>query len=92
MVWTLLIAVIVLGCVYGFYLLINERLKRMETRMDLLTGKIASLEKGVDVQEPEINRKLRGLMKNGETVKAVREARKALGLSLLEAKQYVDGL
>ncbi|TSJ63524.1 hypothetical protein FPQ13_09135 [Allobacillus salarius] len=35
---------------------------------------------------------MRVLLKEGKEVQAVKEVRQAFGLSLLEAKQYVDGL
>ena len=45
-----------------------------------------------EIVEPAINDELRKLMAQGKTVEAVKEARQAFGLSLLEAKQYVDSL
>lgn len=46
----------------------------------------------VNVPEHPINETLRELLKEGKKVQAVKEARQVLGLSLLEANQYVDGL
>ncbi|TWT04688.1 hypothetical protein FQV28_08790 [Planomicrobium sp. CPCC 101079] len=91
-VWIIPIAGIVLGAVYGFYLSVNGRMKMLELRIENLNERILQITKGEGGREPEVNNLLRELMEQGETVKAVKEARKALGLSLLEAKQYVDAL
>lgn len=65
----------------------DARLKRMEDRLQLITK-----EMGIIDREPEINKELRQLMEEGKTVTAVKRVREAFGLSLLEAKQYVDKL
>lgn len=92
----LLLAVIIAAAIvvfiYSLFSTINERMKAMEKRMKVLEQKIAALTADGNVGEPEINGELRRLVGRGETVKAIKEARKALGLSLLEAKEYVDNL
>ncbi|MBJ8029319.1 hypothetical protein [Bacillus cereus group sp. N21] len=65
----------------------DARLKRMETRLELITKQM-----GIGEVEPEINNELRQLVKDGKTITAVKKARKAFGYSLLEAKEYVDSL
>ncbi|PGS03769.1 hypothetical protein [Bacillus pseudomycoides] len=65
----------------------DARLKRMETRLELITKQM-----GIREVEPEINNELRQLVKNGKTITAVKKAREAFGYSLLEAKKYVDSL
>ncbi|AIK40417.1 MULTISPECIES: hypothetical protein [Bacillus] len=65
----------------------DARLKRMETRLELITKQM-----GIREVEPEINNELRQLVKDGKTITAVKKAREAFGYSLLEAKKYVDSL
>jgi len=59
----------------------DARLKRMETRLELMTKQM-----GIREVEPEINNELRQLVKAGKTITAVKKAREAFGYSLLEAK------
>lgn len=39
-----------------------------------------------------INNELRQLIQEGKEIKAIKKVRETLGLSLLEAKQYIDAL
>lgn len=85
--YLLLTAVIVLGIFYisGQLNNIHTRLKRTEAKLDQIT-------KHMELPEHEINEELRQLVKDGDTIKAIKKAREVLGLSLLEAKNYVDSL
>ncbi len=65
----------------------DARLKGIEDRLQVITK-----EMGIVEREPEINKELRQLVEEGKTVTAVKRVREAFGLSLLEAKQYVDKL
>ena len=46
----------------------------------------------MDLPENPVNKELRQLINEANDVKAVKKARETLGLSLIEAKQYVDAL
>ncbi|HDX9579186.1 TPA: ribosomal protein L7/L12 [Bacillus pseudomycoides] len=83
----LLIALIVFGILYISDHLnrINKRLKRTEDKLDQIT-------KQIEIPEHTINDELRQLVTDGEKIKAIKKAREVLGLSLLEAKNYVDSL
>lgn len=85
--YLLLTAVIVLGIFYisGQLNNIHTRLKRTEDKLDRIT-------KHMELPEHEINEELRLLIKDGDKIKAIKKAREVLGLSLLEAKNYVDSL
>lgn len=50
------------------------------------------LSKQMDPPENPVNKELRQLINEANDVKAVKKARETLGLSLIEAKQYVDAL
>lgn len=64
---------------------LEGRIKRMQSTLDQLT-------KQAGLPEHPINNELRKLINEGEDVKAIKKAREALGLSLLEGKEYIDQL
>lgn len=64
---------------------LEGRIKGLEYTLDQVTNE-------VELPEKPINDELRKLLKEGEDVKAVKGVREALGLSLVEAKKYVDAL
>jgi len=65
---------------------VNEkRLKNIRVTLDQVA-------KVIDIPEHPINNQLRILLKEGKEIQAINEANTVLGLSLLEAKQYVDEL
>lgn len=78
--------------IFLFITTVSSKLNSLETRVKSLKVTLDQVANQVDVPEQPINDKLRKLLKEGKEVKAVKEARKVLGLSLLEAKQYVDKL
>ncbi|MBR7554091.1 hypothetical protein ACFFJI_04925 [Allobacillus sp. GCM10007491] len=87
--------IIIGGLVVIIFLLIttvSSKLNFLETRIKSLKFTLDQVTSHVDVPEHPINEKLRVLLKEGKEVQAVKEVRQAFGLSLLEAKQYVDGL
>lgn len=71
---------------------ILSRINSLENQVKSLRGIVNQVAKQVDVPENPINDRLRELLKEGKDVQAVKEAREAMGLSLIEAKQYVDEL
>ncbi|PEJ53291.1 hypothetical protein CN692_21325 [Bacillus sp. AFS002410] len=75
-----------------FMLSITNRLNALEKRLKYISTKLDLVAAQVKVPEHPINDELRKLKQDGEIIKAVREARNVFGLSLLEAKQYVDNL
>ncbi|MBO1628482.1 hypothetical protein COE15_16170 [Bacillus cereus] len=64
---------------------VTKRLKRTEDKLEQIT-------KLMGISEHVINEELRQLVKDGEKIKAIKKAREVLGLSLLEAKNYIDSL
>ncbi|MEG0440603.1 MAG: hypothetical protein RR587_15320 [Solibacillus sp.] len=64
---------------------LNSRVKGLEYTLEQIS-------KLVDVPESPINNELRQLLKECNDVKAVKRVRETLGLSLIEAKQYIDVL
>ena len=87
--------IIIGGLVVIIFVLIttvSSKLNSLETRIKSLKFTLDQVANQVDVPEHPINKKLRRLLKEGKGVQAVKETRQVLGLSLLEAKQYVDDL
>ncbi len=83
---------LVLGGAAAAYLLLNERVKAVEVRMKHMMKRIEQMEAEAGYEEPAINEELRRLIAEGQEIRAVKAARVAFGYSLLEAKQYIDGL
>lgn len=64
---------------------LDGRIKGMKYTLDQIANKI-------QIPEKPINDELRKLIEAGNDTKAIKLARETLGFSLVEAKQYVDGL
>ena len=84
------IVIVSLLLVICIYLL--STVSKLNSRVKVLEYKLAQLSNQTDVPESLINNELRQLLNEGNDVKAVKRVRETLGLSLIEAKQYVDGL
>lgn len=84
------IMIISLLLVIFIYLL--STISKLNSRVKVLENKLKHLSNQTDVSESPINNELRQLLNEGNDVKAVKRVRETLGLSLIEAKQYVDGL
>ncbi|ANS74522.1 hypothetical protein AWM70_07935 [Paenibacillus yonginensis] len=65
---------------------------QLEGRIKGMQYIINQLTKQVEIPELPINEDLRKLINEGEDVKAIKKTREVLGLSLLEAKAYIDQL
>lgn len=89
MEYTLLSGFLVLAfIILVLYLKVND----LEKRIKAMTRSLDQLAKQSDIPENPINNELRKLIKEGEDVRAIKRAREALGLSLLEGKEYIDEL
>lgn len=71
---------------------IDSRINKIDKDIKGIKYTLDQISKQVDVPENPINKELRQLINEANDVKAVKLARETLGLSLLEAKQYVDAL
>jgi len=81
----LFIAMFLLGIGLLFYsklAMIEERVKRQDRLLERLL-------KHMEIETP-VSEEVLALLRKGKEVQAVKEARERFGLSLLEAKQYVD--
>lgn len=87
--------IVIGGLVIIIFMLITTvttKLNSLETQIKSLKFTLDQVANQVEVPEHPINDELRKMLKEGKEVKAIKEARQILGLSLLEAKQYVDKL
>lgn len=71
---------------------VSSRINSLENEVKGLRNLLNRMAQHMDMPEHSVNERLRELVKDGRRVQAVKEAREAMGLSLVEAKQYVDGL
>ena len=78
---------ILIMVIYVFFTVI-----KLENRLKGITSTLEQISKHMDLPERPVNAELRDLIKDGHEVKAIKKARKAFGLSLVEGKQYVDAL
>lgn len=67
----------------------NLKLEGQVKRLKISLDQIA---KQVGVSEDPVNKEVKALVDSGEDIKAVKKARGVYGFTLLEGKQYVDGL
>ncbi|MBM7579118.1 hypothetical protein [Jeotgalibacillus terrae] len=69
---------------------------RLEQRVKTLDYKVEQLSAHTDITEEglyeELHQELKVLIHQGKDVQAVKRVRETKGLSLLEAKQYIDTL
>ncbi len=91
----MILEITVIGLVVVIFLLVTNVLAKLEnisTRVKRLEYTLGQVAQQVEVPEHPVNDQLRKLKQEGKQVEAVKKAREVLGLSLLEAKQYVDSL
>ncbi|WP_110113182.1 hypothetical protein [Bacillus sp. CGMCC 1.16541] len=86
---------------YGDFLLLNTRrscsfndksIISSGKKVDATRRLVKRIAGNMDIPEHPVDEEVRELLKNDETVRAVKRAREELGLSLIEVKQYVDRL
>ena len=83
---------IILGVLLVIIFMLYDKLTKLEMRFNRMKATLDQIANQVEVSEHPINDELRKLLKEGKDVQAVKKAREVLGLSLLEAKLYVDAL
>lgn len=83
---------LILGILFVIIFMLYDKLTKLEMRFKRMKVTLDQIALQVEVPEHPINDELRILLKEGKDVQAVKKAREVLGLSLLEAKQYVDAL
>lgn len=74
------------------YMVTSSRIKALENQIKSMKVKIDQLSINGDVQVNPVDDDIRKILHEGKDVRAVKAVRDALGLSLLDAKQYVDAI
>ena len=69
-----------------------QRIQSLEAKVKHLQATLDQISEPDSRPEPAVHDELRTLIQQGNTVAAVKRARETMGLSLLEAKQYIDKL
>lgn len=70
---------------FSMVIKLNGRIKGLKYTLDQISRQ-------TDIPKNPIDNELKLLLNEGNDVKAVKKVRETLGLSLLEAKQYIDAL
>ena len=83
---------LLLVAVFALMTTVIDKLNKIDGRLKNIKATLDLVAKVVEIPEHPINDELRDLKKEGKEIQAIKEVRKVLGLSLLEAKQYVDSL
>ncbi|MBX4150820.1 hypothetical protein [Paenibacillus lautus] len=71
-------------------LMFSSRMTAMEKRMRQQQNTLNQMAKQLGIPEPPVHEEVRQLLADGQDIKAIKIVREELGLSLVEAKQYVD--
>lgn len=71
---------------------LSARMIKLEGHLKRMQYSLDQLAKQSGLPDNHIDDELRRLIEEGEDVRAVKLAREALGLSLLEGKEYIDKL
>jgi len=77
-----------------FYLIfrLGAQMNSLSLQMKKMNDHLDRMAQHMGLPEHHINEELRELVREGRMVEAVKRTREVFGLSLVEAKQYVDGL
>lgn len=74
------------------YMVTSSRIRALENQIKSMKVKIDQLSLSGEVQVHPVDAEVRKLLHEGKDVRAVKAVRDALGLSLLDAKHYVDAI
>ncbi|WP_271398943.1 hypothetical protein [Salinicoccus roseus] len=72
--------------------ILMSKIDRLEGRIRNTQQILEQIAAQYDMPENPVNDELRHLINEGKETQAIKRAREALGLSLVEGKQYVDRL
>ena len=78
----------------GFLIVLGlySKIVTLEKQLKAVKFQLKRIMDGVDIPPHPVDDKVRSLLIQGKEIEAIKEVRIALGLSLVEAKQYVDNL
>lgn len=73
-------------------LMVSSRMTAMEKRMKQQQATLNQIANQLGIPEPPVHAQVRQLLADGQDIKAIKIVREEIGLSLVEAKQYVDAI
>ncbi|MCM3342475.1 MULTISPECIES: ribosomal protein L7/L12 [unclassified Paenibacillus] len=73
-------------------ILITEKVNNLQAQVRSMKFTLEQIGNQIGVPEHPVNNELRFLVTEGKKIEAIKEARRMFGLSLKEAKQYVEAL
>lgn len=73
-------------------LMVSSRMTAMEKRMRQQQNTLNQMANQLGIPEPPVHEEVRQLLADRQDIKAIKMVREELGLSLVEAKQYVDAI
>lgn len=73
-------------------LMVSSRMTAMEKRMRQQQNTLNQMANQLGIPEPPVHEEVKQLLADGQDIKAIKIVREELGLSLVEAKQYVDAI
>lgn len=85
-----IILLIVLVILVG--LMASSRMTALEKRMKRQQATLNQIASHLGIPEPQVSAEVKRLLQDGQDIKAIKTVREELGLSLVEAKQYVDAI
>ncbi|MCT1403225.1 winged helix-turn-helix transcriptional regulator [Paenibacillus sp. p3-SID867] len=85
-IYVLIIFVVLVG------LMVSSRMTAMEKRMKQQQNTLNQIANQLGIPEPPVLDHVKQLLADGQDIKAIKIVREELGLSLVEAKQYVDAI
>lgn len=85
-----IILLIILVVLVG--LMASSRMTAMEKRMKRQQATLNQIASHLGIPEPPVHEEVKRLLQDGQDIKAIKAVREELGLSLVEAKQYVDAI
>ena len=74
------------------FIYLTAKINKLEQNMKQLKTSLEQVMKEVEIPEHPINGRLYELIQDGKEIKAIKEARASLGLSLIEGKEYIENL
>ncbi|WP_433938460.1 hypothetical protein [Paenibacillus lautus] len=85
-----IILLIILVVLVG--LVASSRMTAIEKRMKRQQATLNQIASHLGIPEPPVPAEVKQLLQDGQDIKAIKTVREELGLSLVEAKQYVDAI
>lgn len=74
------------------FIYLTFKVNKLEQNVKQMKHTLEQVTKGGEIPEHPVDDRLYELIQEGKDIKAIKEAREALGLSLLEGKEYVEAL